>query len=1352
MKKIILTTLIAICCSIMLGQTQAVHFSGTNSSIDVGNSFGNGLRTIECWFRPSVNISSSITDPAYSLVVRNDAQFNEFGLYIIGSDWTVNKGKLAFYVRYNGGINQIHSNLDTWNANTWYHVSGTIDPVDGMKLYVDGVAQTETKPSFKNATTNQTQVTKIGTWGDANLRYFKGDIDEVRFWNRALTSSEVNSKKCCLLNPANETGLVGYWHFEEGTGTTTNEVINNSNNALTNVSWVSSNNCISNLTTWYLDQDNDNYASQTTLSCQSPGTGWTTVSMPVIDCNDQNAAIYPSQLENYFNSIDDNCDAIIQYQLSANSNSGGSISPNGNMIVNQGVNQYYTITPQPGYYISDVIVDGASLGAITSYGFNNINASHNITVMFAQILPTISIVSDDSDNSICNGTSITFNATVTNAGSSPVYQWQVNGNNVGSNQSSYTTTNLQNNDVITCEVNPGVNQAASNAITISIAESPIVNVTKNAWNGTCIGNSIWLCANSGQSSTATYLWSNGTTTDCFNANNAGIYTCTVTNSIGCQASGTVEVIYDPLPDQTINYPNQISLCANKSDSVYVINPSQNQTYQWFTYDVTGTAHIISGETTTKLKIGNGSNINSLGNTTLIVYITNTVTNCYSSNWINVFINPQPNVIITSSNGTSLCNGNNTTLTANGTSSYIWNNGATTNNLNITATTSTNYAVTGTDNNGCSATANISINIANNCPSINSTYCNRTITNFSSQGIVANVLPGATNYEFRFEEVNSNGTIIYTAYGTSTTNIISLVNVTNPGLLHYNSHYLTSVRVSTDNGSSWTAFGTKCNLYTLQPPNTPNNGYCGIHRNNLLSIYSVNPMGLATQYKIRYKITGSSNYLYYTFPAGQNSVVLQNIPGITYNTTYEVQISSLVPYSYNYQTSTTEYDWSPYGNMCFFYMDHPANNPNNGYCGIHRNNLSNIYSVNTMGMARQYKLRLRINGDNDPNHYIVHTLPLGATGVTLSNIPGLTYNTVYTVEISSDVPYAYDATTGTYSYNWSPYGTPCLFYIDHPANNPNNGYCGIHRNNLNNIYSVNTMGMARQYKLRLRVNGDNDPNHYIEHTLPLGATAVTLSNISGLTYNTVYNVEISSDVPYSYDYLTATTSYSWSPYGTPCLLYIDEPANNPSNGYCGIQRNLNGQYCASSVGRATQYKFRLMVNGDPTNTYLYSIPFNYIGIGNLCFVLNATNIPGLQNNTHYKIEISTFVPYLYDVTNQVYTNSTWSPYGNICDLYIGNPPAGSRMAQEESLLNLDDAKLEPINISVFPNPAKNNVNIILPEDGKANITIYDLQGKIANEVVTEESLTNFSLDNMAEGIYIIHVIQNGKTYKEKIIKN
>ena len=75
--------------------------------------------------------------------------------------------------------------------------------------------------------------------------------------------------------------------------------------------------------------------------------------------------------------------AITTYNVVAGANAHGSISPSGTVPVDSGANQSFTITPDLGYFISDVHVDSVSVGPVPGYTFTNVTANHTIEVSFA---------------------------------------------------------------------------------------------------------------------------------------------------------------------------------------------------------------------------------------------------------------------------------------------------------------------------------------------------------------------------------------------------------------------------------------------------------------------------------------------------------------------------------------------------------------------------------------------------------------------------------------------------------------------------------------------------------------------------------------------------------------------------------------------------------------------------------------------------------------------------------------------------------------------------------------------------------------------------------------------------------
>ena len=73
---------------------------------------------------------------------------------------------------------------------------------------------------------------------------------------------------------------------------------------------------------------------------------------------------------------------LATYTILASAGSGGSIAPSDTVLVNCGANQTFTITPDSCYVVADVLVDGVSVGPVTSYTFTNVKANHTIAATF----------------------------------------------------------------------------------------------------------------------------------------------------------------------------------------------------------------------------------------------------------------------------------------------------------------------------------------------------------------------------------------------------------------------------------------------------------------------------------------------------------------------------------------------------------------------------------------------------------------------------------------------------------------------------------------------------------------------------------------------------------------------------------------------------------------------------------------------------------------------------------------------------------------------------------------------------------------------------------------------------------
>jgi hypothetical protein len=126
--------------------------------------------------------------------------------------------------------------------------------------------------------------------------------------------------------------------------------------------------------------------------------------------------------------------SAVTFTITATAGNGGTISNEGVSQVAYNGNKSYTITANTGYHVSDVVVDGTSVGVVNTYNFTNVMADHSIYVEFAVNEYTVSVISQPN---------VTVNpGTVTvQHGATPVFaiipdygyrvsQIQVNGTNV----------------------------------------------------------------------------------------------------------------------------------------------------------------------------------------------------------------------------------------------------------------------------------------------------------------------------------------------------------------------------------------------------------------------------------------------------------------------------------------------------------------------------------------------------------------------------------------------------------------------------------------------------------------------------------------------------------------------------------------------------------------------------------------------------------------------------------------------------------------------------------------------------------------------------------------------------------
>jgi hypothetical protein len=288
--------------------SNALCFDGNSQYVSMPSAtYFKGDFTIEAWIYPrSYNSYSRIIDFG-----------NCQGCDNVWIGFAGTSSNLA--IETNSGFYSRHTVAENIPLNQWTHVAFTLTG-ETVTVYYNG---TKVSTGILHPPANITRTANY--FGKSNWNqdaYWNGMLDEISISNYAKTQGQIQQNLTTSLS-SNETGLVGYWNFDETSGTILQDKTTNAfNGTLVNTPvWVSSDVLFS---TYYADTDGDSYGNPSVSreACIQP-LGYLKDNT---DCDDTKATVHPNAVEIASNGIDDNCDGSIDETINLTFNCPANIT------------------------------------------------------------------------------------------------------------------------------------------------------------------------------------------------------------------------------------------------------------------------------------------------------------------------------------------------------------------------------------------------------------------------------------------------------------------------------------------------------------------------------------------------------------------------------------------------------------------------------------------------------------------------------------------------------------------------------------------------------------------------------------------------------------------------------------------------------------------------------------------------------------------------------------------------------------------------------------------------------------------------------------------------------------------
>lgn len=194
----------------------ALAFNGQNNYITLNNPASlnfTGQMTIEAWVRPQA------TDGLRNIVAHGYTRSPNGEVFLRIGNGSYQIGS------WDGQEYLTSAAIPASDIGNWVHLAGLYDGMS-WRLYRNGLEVSANQAARGAIAISENWA--IGARGTGTERFFQGQIQDVRIWNRALSNGEIRMNMSRRLR-GDEPGLVGYWQLNEGQGTVANDLTRNGN-------------------------------------------------------------------------------------------------------------------------------------------------------------------------------------------------------------------------------------------------------------------------------------------------------------------------------------------------------------------------------------------------------------------------------------------------------------------------------------------------------------------------------------------------------------------------------------------------------------------------------------------------------------------------------------------------------------------------------------------------------------------------------------------------------------------------------------------------------------------------------------------------------------------------------------------------------------------------------------------------------------------------------------------------------------------------------------------------------------------------------------------------------------------